>query len=69
MKPYFDTNHLAGPLLLIVTMGWGAMELGQFSQGLQARKGATKVSSFISRRASSRRPRSGPAPAPSPPGW
>ena len=33
MKPYFDTNHIAGPLLLIVTMAWGAMEVSQFSQG------------------------------------
>jgi len=33
MKPYFDTNHLAGPLLLIVTIAWGAMELSQFSRG------------------------------------
>ena len=39
MKPYFDTNHLACPPLLIVTMGWGAMELGQFSQGSKPEKG------------------------------
>lgn len=38
MRPYFDTNHLAGPLLLVVTIAWGAMELSQFSQGLEARK-------------------------------
>ena len=49
MKPYFDTNHLAGLLLLIVTMAWGAMELGQFSQELEARKGATKVGGVTSR--------------------
>ena len=49
MKPYFDTNHLAGPLLLIVTMAWGAMELSQRSQGLGARKGATKVGGATSR--------------------
>ena len=30
MKPYFDTNHLAGLLLLIVVLAWGAMELGEF---------------------------------------
>jgi protein-S-isoprenylcysteine O-methyltransferase Ste14 len=42
MKPYFDTNHLAGLLLLIVTMGWGAMELAQRSQQ-QGRKGATRI--------------------------
>ena len=39
MKPYFDTNHIAGPLLLIVTMAWGAMEVSQFSQGLEASAG------------------------------
>ncbi len=43
MKPYFDTNHLAGVLLLVVVLAWGAMELSQFSQGLEARKGATKI--------------------------
>ena len=42
MKPYFDTNHLAGPLLLIVTIAWGAMELSQFSRGLEARKGTRR---------------------------
>ena len=26
MKPYFDTSHLAGLLLLIATLGWSAME-------------------------------------------
>ena len=87
MKPYFDTNHIAGPLLLVVALAWGAMELSQFSRGLEARKGATKIGggnlaggsfglpdcrerlSCISRRASSRLPRSIPAPSPSPPGW
>lgn len=49
MKPYFDTNHIAGPLLLIVTMAWGAMEVSQFSQGLEARKGATKIGGATSR--------------------
>ncbi len=29
MKPYFDTSHVAGLLLLIATMAWGAMELGK----------------------------------------
>jgi protein-S-isoprenylcysteine O-methyltransferase Ste14 len=43
MKPYFDTSHLAGPLLLVVAMAWGAMELSQRSQVLGARKGATRV--------------------------
>ena len=49
MKPYFDTNHIAGPLLLIVTMAWGAMEVSQFSQGLEASKGATKIGGATSR--------------------
>jgi protein-S-isoprenylcysteine O-methyltransferase Ste14 len=43
MKPYFDTNHLAGLLLLIVVLAWGAMELGEFSWGWRARKGATRI--------------------------
>jgi protein-S-isoprenylcysteine O-methyltransferase Ste14 len=43
MKPYFDTNHVAGLLLLLVTLAWAAMEGAQFSQGLEARKGATKI--------------------------
>jgi protein-S-isoprenylcysteine O-methyltransferase Ste14 len=40
MKPYFDTNHLAGLLLLIVTLGWGSMELSGASN---TRDGAAKV--------------------------
>jgi protein-S-isoprenylcysteine O-methyltransferase Ste14 len=40
MKPYFDTNHLAGLLLLVVTLGWGMMEI---SHAGRAREGATKV--------------------------
>lgn len=43
MKPYFETNHAAGIVILIVTLVWGAMETAQFSQGLEARKGAAKV--------------------------
>jgi protein-S-isoprenylcysteine O-methyltransferase Ste14 len=43
MKPYFDTNHVAGSLLLLVTLGWAVMELGAFAGGRNARKGATKV--------------------------
>ena len=31
MKPYFETSQLDGVLLLIVTMGWGAMELAHAS--------------------------------------
>ena len=49
MKPYFDTNHLAGLLLLVVVLAWGAMESSQFSQGLEARKGATKIGGATSR--------------------
>jgi protein-S-isoprenylcysteine O-methyltransferase Ste14 len=40
MKPYFETSHLAGLLLLIVTMGWGAMELAKQNN---TREGAAKV--------------------------
>jgi protein-S-isoprenylcysteine O-methyltransferase Ste14 len=29
MKPYFDTNHVAGLLLLIITLAWGSMELAK----------------------------------------
>ena len=43
MKPYFDTNHAAGLLLLVVTMAWGTMELAKYSQGQEGREGATKV--------------------------
>jgi protein-S-isoprenylcysteine O-methyltransferase Ste14 len=40
MKPYFETSHIAGVLLLIVIMGWGAMEGGHLSN---TRDGATSV--------------------------
>lgn len=40
MKPYFDTNHVAGVLMLIATMGWGTMELAKAST---TRQGATKI--------------------------
>jgi protein-S-isoprenylcysteine O-methyltransferase Ste14 len=43
MKPYFDTNHLAGLLLLIAVLAWGMMELGALSQGQERRKGATRI--------------------------
>ena len=49
MKPYFDTNHLAGLLVLVAVLAWGAMESSQFSQGLGARKGATKIGGATSR--------------------
>jgi len=38
MKPYFETSHLLGPLLLVVTMAWGMMELAHASN---TRAGAT----------------------------
>jgi protein-S-isoprenylcysteine O-methyltransferase Ste14 len=40
MKPYFETSHLAGLLLLIVTMAWGSMELAHASN---TRDGATRA--------------------------
>jgi protein-S-isoprenylcysteine O-methyltransferase Ste14 len=40
MKPYFETSHLAGPLLLVVTMAWGMMELAHASN---TRVGATRA--------------------------
>ena len=43
MMPYFDENHLAGLVLLVVTAAWGMMELGQHSQSVTARRGATRV--------------------------
>jgi protein-S-isoprenylcysteine O-methyltransferase Ste14 len=43
MKPYFDTSHVAGLLVLIVIPAWGMMELSQRSQGYQGRKGATRI--------------------------
>jgi protein-S-isoprenylcysteine O-methyltransferase Ste14 len=49
MKPYFEINHLAGVLLLIITMAWGAMELSQRSATMEGRRGATKVSGVGSR--------------------
>jgi len=40
MKPYFETSHLAGLLLLIITMAWGMMELSRASN---TRDGATRA--------------------------
>ena len=40
MKPYFETSHLAGPLLLIITMAWAMMELAHASN---TRDGATRA--------------------------
>jgi protein-S-isoprenylcysteine O-methyltransferase Ste14 len=36
-------------LLLLVTLAWGALEFGQFSAGLDARKGAVKVGELSGR--------------------
>jgi hypothetical protein len=40
MKPYFETSHLAGLLLLVVTMAWRMMELAHASN---TRDGATRA--------------------------
>jgi len=43
MEPYFLTNHVAGPLMMISTSAWGMMELSQRSQ--PERLGATRIGS------------------------
>jgi hypothetical protein len=43
MKPYFDTNHVAGLLILVAALAWGMMELAEFSRGQEARRGATRI--------------------------
>jgi protein-S-isoprenylcysteine O-methyltransferase Ste14 len=43
MKPYFDTNHLAGLLLLFAVLAWGTMELAEFSRQQRGREGATRI--------------------------
>ena len=40
MKPYFETSHLAGLLLMVVTMSWGMMELAHVGN---MRESATKI--------------------------
>ena len=40
MKPYLDTNHLAGLLLLVVALAWGMMETAHAGQ---RRDGATRA--------------------------
>jgi hypothetical protein len=42
MKPYFDTSHAAGLLILVALLAWGTLELAQRSQQ-QERKGATRI--------------------------
>ena len=39
MKPYFDTNHVAGLLILIALLAWAVMEFAQFSRGLPGAEG------------------------------
>ena len=40
MKPYFDTSHAAGALLLIAVLGWAMIEISHLGN---SRQGATKV--------------------------
>ena len=40
MKPYFDTSHAAGALLLIAVLGWAVIEISHLGN---SRQGATKV--------------------------
>ncbi len=42
MMPYFAA-HPAGFALLVLVQAWGMMELGQHSQTIDARRGATRV--------------------------
>jgi len=40
MKPYFETSHAAGALLLIAVLGWAMIEISHLGN---SRQGATKV--------------------------
>jgi len=40
MKPYFDTSHAAGALLLIAVLGWAMIEISHLGN---SRQGATKA--------------------------
>jgi len=40
MKPYFDTSHAAGALLLIAVLGWAMIEISHLGN---RRRGATKL--------------------------
>ena len=40
MKPYFDTSHAAGALLLIAVLGWAMIEISHLGH---SRQGATHV--------------------------
>lgn len=46
MSPYFDTNHVAGALITVTTLCWGAMEAGHLGN---SRAEATKVGGAGSR--------------------
>ena len=41
MNAYFDTNHVAGLLFMVIISAWGAMELSQRSN--VHREGATRI--------------------------
>ena len=48
MQPYFQTNHLAGTVLLITVMAWGMMELSQRTNQPR-REDATRIGGPASR--------------------
>jgi protein-S-isoprenylcysteine O-methyltransferase Ste14 len=53
MKPYFDTNHAVGLLLLLLTLAWLTMEGAKYSQQLEhPRPGAIRVGSVMAWRIS-----------------
>jgi protein-S-isoprenylcysteine O-methyltransferase Ste14 len=43
MKPYFDTSHFTGALLLVPILAWGTMELSHRAQGNQNRAGSVRI--------------------------
>lgn len=49
MVPYFTTNHLAGGLLAVATLGWGTMELSSASQSSRPREGVTRIGGIRAR--------------------
>jgi len=53
MKPYFDTNHAVGLVLLLLTLVWLTMEGAKYSQQREnPREGATRVGSVTAWRLS-----------------
>jgi protein-S-isoprenylcysteine O-methyltransferase Ste14 len=53
MKPYFDTNHVVGLALLLLTLVWLTMEGSKYSQQHEhPREGATRVGSVTAWRLS-----------------